>query len=171
MRCHINCWGINSHILLLLSLFSQTLAASDELKSDLTLVRRVNEYKGSDYSVNNNISPRTRAVAKAGENVLAPVINTWYRYGQPFSGQLGLSQKWMNILGNVSTQISLSSFVYSMNGGTDKTLRVGSDTHRLMDKGDFNIEIDHTFFECRVKSNRNESERQPRERIKQGGHA
>ncbi len=144
MRCHINRWGINSHILLLLSLFSQTIAASDQLKSDLTPVRRINESKGFDYPVNNNISPRARAVARAGENVPAPVINTWYRYGQPSSGQLGLSQKWMNILGNVSTQVSLSSFVYSVNGGTDKTLRVGSDHRRLQDKGDFNIEIDHT---------------------------
>ncbi len=80
----------------------------------------------------------------AVENTPPPVINTWYKYGQPTSGQQGLSQKWVNILGNVSTEISLSSFVYTVNGGSEKTLRFGADSRRLQKAGDFNIEIDQT---------------------------
>ena len=79
--------------------------------------------------------------------VLPTVINTWYEYAQPFarSGQLGLSQKWFNILGNVSSNTDLSSLTYSLNGSNAVTrLRFGSNTLRLKGRGDFNIEIDPT---------------------------
>ncbi len=78
--------------------------------------------------------------------VSPPVIRTWYEYGQPSSGQLGISQKWINILGNVSTDINLSTLTYTINGNSEseKTLNFGSDSRRLQEEGDFTIEIDHT---------------------------
>ena len=77
-------------------------------------------------------------------SVPPPVINTWYRYDQSSSGQLGLSQKWINVQGNVSTDISLASLVYTVNGGSEQSLNFGSDRRRLPETGDFNIEIDNT---------------------------
>jgi regulation of enolase protein 1 (concanavalin A-like superfamily) len=77
-------------------------------------------------------------------NVPPPVINTWYRYDQPTSGQLGLSQKWTNVLGNVSTDASLARMVYTINGGSEQSLRFGADRRRLSETRDFTIEIDNT---------------------------
>ena len=83
--------------------------------------------------------------APVPENVPAPVINTWNGYAQPTVefGQPGISQKWANILGNVSTDIYLSTLTYTINGGSEKTLPFGPNNRRLEKKGDFNIEIDH----------------------------
>ncbi len=99
-----------------------------------------------DYFINLDqpINDNDTWTPPASENVPPPLINTWYRYDQLSSGQLGISQKWINILGNVSTDISLSSLVYTINGGSEKPLKFGADRRRLQDAGDFNIEIDHT---------------------------
>ncbi len=67
----------------------------------------------------------------------APVIDVWYGNTQNF-GQLGNPQVWANILGRVTGATSLK---YSLNGGPDQTLSIGSDTKRLYDTGDFNIEL------------------------------
>jgi len=67
----------------------------------------------------------------------APVINVWYGATQNF-GQLGNPQEWLNILGRVSGATSLK---YSLNGGADQALSIGSDAKRLYDAGDFNIEL------------------------------
>ena len=84
-------------------------------------------------------------IPPAIENVPPPVISTWYKYGQPSSGQLGISQNWINILGNVSTDIELSTFIYTINGGSERLpLKFGADSRRLQETGDFNIEIEHT---------------------------
>jgi hypothetical protein len=93
-----------------------------------------------DEPINDNDS----WIPPVSPNIAAPLINTWYEYGQLSSGQLGLSQKWANILGNVSTDINLSSLVYTVNGGLEQPLKFGSDSRRLQEKGDFNIEIDYT---------------------------
>ena len=76
-------------------------------------------------------------------NVPPPVIHTWYEYGQPSSGQLGLAQKWANVLGNVATDISLATLTYTVNGGSEKSLNFGADSRRLQETGDFTIEIDN----------------------------
>ncbi len=71
----------------------------------------------------------------------APAINVRYGTTQNF-GQLGTPQEWINILGNVTGTTSLK---YSLNGGPDKTLSIGSDATgnppRLSGVGDFNIEL------------------------------
>lgn len=67
----------------------------------------------------------------------APVIEVWYGNTQNF-GQLGNPQVWANILGRVTGTTSLK---YSLNGGPDQMLSIGSDAKRLYDTGDFNIEL------------------------------
>ena len=70
-----------------------------------------------------------------------PVINVWYGSPQKF-GQEGVPQRWVNILGNVSTSNPpLSYLKYSLNGSDDVYLSVGPDTRRLAQSGDFNIDI------------------------------
>ena len=67
----------------------------------------------------------------------APVIDVWYGTTQNF-GQLGNPQPWANIVGSVTGATSLK---YSLNGGADETLSMGSTGERLYGAGDFNIEL------------------------------
>ncbi|MGC2403751.1 MAG: hypothetical protein WA510_28420 [Acidobacteriaceae bacterium] len=71
-----------------------------------------------------------------------PAFNVWYGDNQTF-GQNGIAQKWVNILGNVSAPSGIASASYTLNGGAPQFLRVGPNDLRLVDTGDFNVEIDH----------------------------
>lgn len=73
----------------------------------------------------------------------APVINVWYGATQA-AGLRGDPQKWVNILGNVSSAVPISSLTYTLNGGPPQTLSRGPDNMRLAQAGDFNIELDYT---------------------------
>jgi len=73
----------------------------------------------------------------------APAITIWYGANQQF-GLRGDPQKWVNILGNVSSAVPLSSLTYTVNGGPPQTLETGPDNMRLAQTGDFNIELDYT---------------------------
>ncbi len=76
-----------------------------------------------------------------------PVINVWYGETQPF-GQIGMSQNYVNILGNVFDPDGVvSSLKYSLNGGPDVPLTIGPDARRLQELGDFNIDIDETLLQ------------------------
>ncbi len=73
-----------------------------------------------------------------------PVISTWYDYN-PLSGQPGSSQKWANILGNVSSDLNITSLTYSLNSGSENTLKFApGGSNRLQRDGDFTIEIDRS---------------------------
>ncbi len=85
-----------------------------------------------DKSSVGSVSVSTSTVSSGGP------IDVWYGDTQTFAAQ-GETQVWINILGNVSGQIS--SLSYSLNGGAAQYLAVGSDTRRLQDTGDFNVEI------------------------------
>jgi hypothetical protein len=68
-------------------------------------------------------------------------IDVWYGDHQQF-GAPGEAQRWVNILGNVSTA-GLSSLTYTLNGGPAQLLTIGPNGNRLEALGDFNIEIDY----------------------------
>jgi len=72
----------------------------------------------------------------------APVIDVWYGPSQNF-GQIGNPQPWVNILGTVYGKNSISSLTYTLNGGSPQTLAMGQTYPRLVEIGDFNVEIDH----------------------------
>lgn len=65
-------------------------------------------------------------------------IDVWYGLDQSF-GAPGEGQEWINILGNVAGEIA--SLSYSLNGGPARALSLGSDTRRLQNPGDFNVDI------------------------------
>lgn len=69
-----------------------------------------------------------------------PVINIWYGTHQKF-GQIGVPQRWVNILGNVSEPGVIRSLKFSLNEGPELPLSIGPDKRRLLAPGDFNIEI------------------------------
>lgn len=77
----------------------------------------------------------------------APAINVWYGTNQTF-GPNGDPQKWINIVGNVTSATPLSSLTYSLNGGPTKVLSIGPNGSRLVRKGDFNIELDYTDLQA-----------------------
>ncbi len=69
-----------------------------------------------------------------------PTITVWYGLNQSF-GQLGNPQTAVNILGNVSDPNGVQSLSYTLNGGSSVALSRGPDTRRLLNPGDFNIDI------------------------------
>jgi hypothetical protein len=71
-----------------------------------------------------------------------PVFNIWYGDNETF-GQLGIPQQWVNVLGNVSAPSGIASASYTLNGGPSQFLRIGPNGTRLVDTGDFNVELDH----------------------------
>ncbi len=72
-----------------------------------------------------------------------PVIDIWYGDTQNF-GQLGNPQQWVDILGNVSDPDGIASLSYTLNGGASQSLSIGPNTRRLLEPGDFVIELDYT---------------------------
>jgi hypothetical protein len=71
-----------------------------------------------------------------------PAINVWYGSRQRF-GQLGIPQRWVNVLGSVSNPEAVAKLTYSLNAGPEQELSMGKDLFRLAEAGDFNIEIDY----------------------------
>ena len=69
-----------------------------------------------------------------------PEIVLWYGDQQVFN-QLGQPQKQINILGNVQDRDGVASLNYVLNEGVETYLSIGPDTRRLVNSGDFNIEI------------------------------
>lgn len=73
--------------------------------------------------------------------VTPPTITVWYGDTQTF-GSIGNPQQWINILGNVSDANGIGSMSYTLNAGSSNSLNFGPDGKRLVNNGDFNIEID-----------------------------
>lgn len=71
---------------------------------------------------------------------ILPRIDVWYGNDQYF-GMPGNTQKFINILGNVDSDLPLAELYYSLNGAKPQSFNVGSDLHRLAKPGDFNIEF------------------------------
>jgi hypothetical protein len=77
-----------------------------------------------------------------GSDSTPPQIHVWYGDRQQF-GQPALAQRWVNILGNADDpQSGVKLLRYTLNGSAPVTLRMGPDQRRLVQPGDFNIEID-----------------------------
>ena len=115
---------------------------------------------GNDHDSNNDPTPSFTAAVDYFFNTASPisptdgglpkppnqpVFNVWYGDNQTF-GQHGVAQQWVNILGNVSAPSGIASASYTLNGGASQFLRVGPNGTRLVDTGDFNVEIDHTIL-------------------------
>ena len=70
---------------------------------------------------------------------VGPGIDVWYGDVQSF-GDKGVVQEWVNILGSVNTT-GLSGLSYALNGGPERPLSIGPDNKRLVNLGDFNVDI------------------------------
>jgi regulation of enolase protein 1 (concanavalin A-like superfamily) len=77
------------------------------------------------------------------ESTDGPLIDIWYGPEQTF-GSIGIPQRWVNILGNVSDANGVNSLTYSLNSGPEFSLNMGPSNLRLDEDGDFNIEIAYT---------------------------
>ena len=82
----------------------------------------------------------------------SPSINLWYGNPQSF-GQIGVPQKWVNIVGNVYDEYGVARMNYSLNNGSVSNLSIGTGisgtgSFRLASIGDFNIEIDRANLVC-----------------------
>ncbi len=95
-----------------------------------------------DYFVMSGSSPSRSNRTPYPPSPGPPQINVWYGDSQTF-GQNGIPQQWINILGDVADFDEVSTLTYSLNGGPPQTLWMGENTVRLVDPGDFNVEIDY----------------------------
>jgi hypothetical protein len=68
-------------------------------------------------------------------------LEVWYGDQQQF-GSPGLAQRWINILGNVSSPHGIQDMHYQLNNRAAVRLTLGSDLHRLAAQGDFNVDLD-----------------------------
>src|SRR5659263_21366 len=74
-------------------------------------------------------------------------ITLWYGKSQKF-GQIGVPQKWINILGNVRSGSGIATLNYSLNNAIAANLSIGTQSLRLSSIGDFNIEINRSDLLC-----------------------
>ena len=78
-------------------------------------------------------------------NPKKPNIEIWYGNEQYF-GSPGNTQPYINILGNIRASTGIAKAYYSINEGSDETITLGSDLHRLAATGDFNIEFNRDLL-------------------------
>jgi len=69
-----------------------------------------------------------------------PTIDVWYGLDQAF-GLPGEPQIWCDIGGNVSDPDGVLSLSYTLNGGSPVTMTVGPDGRRLINQGDFVVDL------------------------------
>jgi chitodextrinase len=77
--------------------------------------------------------------------IVPPTIDLWYGKDYAF-GVLGNPQRWVNLLGNVSDPDGVTSLAYSLNAGASQPLSMGPNSTRLVNPGDFNVEIDRSLL-------------------------
>lgn len=82
-------------------------------------------------------------LAGAASAQAGPAFDIWYGDTQDF-GTLGVPQTWINVLGNVADPDGIGSLSFTLNGGAPQALSIGPDTRRLLEPGDFNVEIAFT---------------------------
>lgn len=75
-----------------------------------------------------------------------PLVNVWYGDLQRF-GDIGTTQPFVNVLGNVLDADGVASLSYTLNGGPSIPLSLGPDEQRLADPGDFNVDIPNTSLQ------------------------
>jgi len=95
------------------------------------------QVKTTDQSGNEKVGPR-HAVELPVPGL--PVFDLWRGNEQRF-GNAGLPQKWINILGSVADADGIDQLFASVNGGAERPLGIGPDGRRLVNTGDFNVEI------------------------------
>ena len=79
------------------------------------------------------------------DNPDPPQINLWYGNYQTF-GARGVPQQWVNILGNVTSDVGIAMLTYSLNCGPPVNLNWGPPNPRLVEVGDFNADIDYSLL-------------------------
>ena len=99
-------------------------------------------YIASDGINNSSVTNVQINVGSVGDSI----IDVWYGLNQTF-GNIGQPQRWVNVLGSVSDSDGISSLSYTLNGGAENLLSLGPDERRLLNDGDFNVDIDRTLLQ------------------------
>jgi hypothetical protein len=77
------------------------------------------------------------------EYMASDSIDIWYGSEQSF-GQIGIPQRWINILGNAFDEDGIIRLESYLNDDPPTSLSLGPDYARLVNEGDFNVEISIT---------------------------
>ena len=100
-------------------------------------------FRISAEDANGNIvqSMTSQFVTMADTATPGPLIDVWYGPNQRF-GDLGTPQRWLNIVGKVTSLNGVKSLSYRLNDQqSTKQLSMGPDENRLHSLGNFNAEI------------------------------
>jgi regulation of enolase protein 1 (concanavalin A-like superfamily) len=98
-------------------------------------------YRVSSTDQNSNVATdidRTFTTLPASSS--GPAIDVWYGNEQTF-GVPGMGQRWVNVLGRATDPNGVMSMSYRLNGGPAVAMGVGPDGRRLVNPGDFNVDI------------------------------
>ncbi len=107
----------------------------DGLQLDTTYYfRAVSDDVSENRAVSNSYTVTTPI------NIDMPEITVWYGHNQRF-GDIGTPQRWINVLGNITNSSNVESVTYALNRGVAKSLSLGPDGRRLVNEGDFNVEL------------------------------
>ncbi|MCB0989779.1 MAG: chitobiase/beta-hexosaminidase C-terminal domain-containing protein [Acidimicrobiales bacterium] len=94
--------------------------------------------EAEDFNGNTSQSSVQGTTLAPGEG--GTVFDVWFGDEQDF-GQLGLAQRWVNVLGRVSDPQGVSTLSYRLNGGAPVAMQLGADGRRLHGAGDFNADL------------------------------
>lgn len=96
--------------------------------------------------LNGNASVFNSSVTTLGGGAAAgPIIDVWHGEDKAF-GELGTSQRWVNIVGRLSDPdgVAERGLTYALNGGVTKAAGLGPNERRLVVANDFNIDIERS---------------------------
>ena len=96
------------------------------------------EVRATDVS--GNTASRTIRLTTAQPGSTDTVFDLWYGSNLRF-GELGIPQRWANVLGSVSDPDGIASLSYRLNGGPLIPMGIGPDDRRLANAGDFNVDL------------------------------
>ncbi len=95
------------------------------------------EISSTDQAGNTATEPDGTFTTAVGSG---PMIDVWEGPTQVF-GVPGIAQRWVNILGNASDPDGVATMSYSLNGGPSVPMGIGPDGRRLVNAGDFNVDV------------------------------
>jgi len=93
----------------------------------------------------NEAASGDRAFSTSACDAGGPDIDVWGGDTQSF-GDIGIPQRWMNILGNVHDPQGTTSLRATLNGSNTQDVTIGPDGNRLERQGDFNVELNRDLL-------------------------
>jgi hypothetical protein len=98
-------------------------------------------FQVSSTDTSNNVTTDIdRTFTTPPASTSGPTIDLWYGNEQTF-GTPGTAQRWANVAGRATDPNGVASMSYRLNGGPAVPMSIGADGRRLVNAGDFNVDL------------------------------